>query len=211
MRALKLEVTPGEEIAVELHGSITEKEKTFVETWENVSESTNYIVRENRRGDEVPEGLQGKRKFKLTTYERILTEDKIKDARLNPFKNGAFRPVLVPDDVSIETNPNALSEEDILRLFGASDNAWDANMDVLDSPETLKRMIDLAESSDSLSLKRYRELEGKYEEHSKVGKRLLSSPKYQDDIDKLGPMGQGTGPVPGDTAPKTARRRTAAQ
>lgn len=188
---------------MELHGSITEKERTFLETWENVAQGTNYVIRENRRGDEAPEAVTGRRKFRITTYERILTEDKIMDARLNPFKNGSFRPVIVPDEISVETNPNALSDEDIERLFKSSANAWDAYMEVLDSPGTLKRMIDMAETSD-LSLARYRQLEAMYEEFSNVGKRVMQ--RDQDQFDAMGPVGGASRPVPGDTAPKTPAR-----
>jgi hypothetical protein len=187
---------------MELYGSVTEKEKSFVETWENVAEATNYIIREDRRGDEAPDGISGRRRFKLTTYERMLTEDKIIDVRLNPFKNGSFRPVVVPDDITIETNPNALSDEDIARLFVSSANAWDAYMEVIDAPATLKRMLDLAEHTD-MSLARFRQLEQMYQQHSNVGKRITQ--KDQEEFDKMGPTGQSK-PVPGDSAPKTPTR-----
>ena len=154
----------------ELAGSVTDKEKGFIETWENVSPVTNYIIRENRRGDEQYHEVKGPQKFKLSTYDRMLTEDKILDDRNNPFKNGSFRPIVVPEDVSIESNPNAMSNEDITRLFKSSDVAWDEYMDVIDSPATLKRMIDMADNGEGeLSHKRYRQLESMYERYSRAG------------------------------------------
>lgn len=153
-------------------GSVTEAEKQFVETWENVATSTNYILKLDFRGDSKPSMVNGPRQFKLTTYERILTQDEIIDVRLDPFKNGCFRPVIVPEGVDVETNPNALSDEDILRIFKASENAWESYMEVIDSPATLQRMVNLAEQSETLTVKRLRELEAAAAEHSNAGKKL---------------------------------------
>jgi hypothetical protein len=174
---------------MDLHGSVTDEEKTFVETWQNVAAGVNFIVQENRRGDEVPVSISGDRSFRLTTFDRMLTEDRIVDPRDNPFLNGSFRPVIVPATVSINTNPNAMSEDDIKRLFKASNVAWDEYMKVVTSPGTLKRMMDLAEQSD-LSMRRYRELEGLYSKFTSAGKRMVSSndPAVQAKIDSIAPI-----------------------
>lgn len=189
-------------VSIELSGSVTDKEKGFVETWENVSPGVNYIIRENRRGDEEYLAVEGARPFKLTTYDRMLTEDKIRDDRHNPFKNGAFRPVIVPEDVTIESNPNAMSADDIRRLFGASDVAWDEYMNVIDSPSTFKRMIDMADGGEAdLSHRRYQQLVSQYDEFSQVGKRAIVM-KSEDEIAK----------IPGsDSAPVATTRRTGAR
>src|SRR4051794_26122363 len=107
-----------------LQGSVTDAEKRFVEEWESVSDAQTYVIREDRRGDEVPFHVSGHTKFKITTYERVLTQDKIRNPKDDPFKNGQFRPIMVPDSISVETNPNALSDEDIKRIFVASELAW---------------------------------------------------------------------------------------
>lgn len=169
-----------------LHGSISDEEKTFVETWENLGDGVHYIIQENRRGDEVQTMITGNRRFRLTTYERILTEEKCLDPRNNPFCNGQFRPIVVPETVSIESNPNALSTQEILRLFKASDVAWDEWMMVLDSPSTLQRMVDLAEESD-LSVKRLRQLEKKLNVLQQANRQRVqhSDPAIQAQIDSL--------------------------
>ena len=49
-------------------------------------------------------------------------------------------------DVTIETNPNALSDEDILKILRTdSKMAWEEWLSTLDSIATLRRMLDLAE------------------------------------------------------------------
>ena len=188
---------------MEMTGSITEAERKFVETWESVSETQNYVIREDRRGDEVYVPVTGHMQFKITTYERILTQDKIRDAALDPFKNGSFRPVIVPESISVDTNPNALSDDDIRRIFTGSDVAWEEYMAVIDSPATLRRMIDLAEASD-LSLKRFRELEAKAEGVT-TPKRVVQ--KDQEQFDKMGPVGSPTGAAPSNSAPPKPLRR----
>lgn len=173
----------------ELSGSVSDKEKGFIETWENVGQSTNYVVRENRRGDEEYVLVSGPKKFKLSTYDRMLTEDKISQLRLNPFRNGCFRPIIVPDDINIESNPNALSDDDIVRVFNSSETAWDEYMKIIDSPGTLQRMIDIAESGEGdLVLRRFQQLQDLHSKFSNLGKRVVSSadPEIQKEMDNMG-------------------------
>lgn len=177
----------------ELSGSVSAADKVFIETWENVSPGTNYVIRENRRGDEEYVEVAGYRSFKLSTYDRMLTEDKINDVQDNPFKNGAFRPVTVPADVTIESNPNAMSASDIARLFGASDAAWGEWMGVINSPATLQRMLDLADSGEvELSHRRYRQLADMQVSHTSRGKPVLAQ-KDRAEYEQLD--GSGSEPV----------------
>ncbi len=127
-------------------GAITQEDREFVEVWQNVSPVTNWITRLNPRGDELPEMVAEQRDFQITTEERILTESKILDEKNNPFKNGAFRPLITPPGIDIKTNPNALGDEDIRRLFSASPLAWDEWFKEVDSPATLRRMQEVAEA-----------------------------------------------------------------
>lgn len=140
-------------------GSITQEDKDFLETWEHISPQNWGIIRLDPRGDERPEVIAGRRNFKLTTEERMITQDKIRDEKLDPFMNGSFRPVVVPDSITIETNPNALSDDEIQKILHASDLAWSEWLETIDSVATVRRMLDLAEQDEDMSLKRYRQLE----------------------------------------------------
>lgn len=142
-------------------GSITAEDRAFVETWEHISPAQWGIIRLDPRGDERSEVITGRRNFKITTEERILYQDKIKNEKDDPFLNGAFRPVIVPDSVTIETNPNALSDEEIEKILGSSEVAWSEWLKTIDSVATVRRMLELAESSDSVSVKRFRALENR--------------------------------------------------
>ena len=138
-------------------GSITEDDQQFTETWENIATHGNGIIRLDRRGEEQMELITQRRRFMLTTEERLITQDRILDEKDDPFKNGSFRPIIVPDSVSIETNPNALSDDEIKSIFVSSDLAWDEWIKTLDSDQTLRRMLDLAGESE-ISLKRYKQI-----------------------------------------------------
>lgn len=139
-------------------GAITQQDQDFVETWENISPQQNAIVRLDARGDEKAEVIQGRRQFMLTTEDRIVTSSKVLDPKNDPFKNGAFRPIVVPDDVTEQSNPNALGDDEIKKIFGSSDVAWEEWLKSIDAVATLRRMIDLAEEADDLTMKRYRQL-----------------------------------------------------
>lgn len=144
-------------------GSITDEDRVFVETWEHISPQEWGIIRLDPRGDERHEVISGRMTFKITTEERILTEDKIRKEVNDPFLNGSFRPILVPDSVTIESNPNALSDEDINKILNSSELAWSEWLNTIDSVATLRRMLELAEDTD-LSIKRYRVLEGRLQD-----------------------------------------------
>src|SRR5438445_7552481 len=108
-----------------LRGSIADEDRAFVETGENIASYQNVIIRLDTRGDERQEVINAQRHFMLTAEERIITQDRIIDPLNDPFLNGSFRPVIVPDTINIETNPNAMSDADIAGIFKASDLAFD--------------------------------------------------------------------------------------
>lgn len=139
-------------------GSITKEDTEFVETWEHISPEQWGVIRLDSRGDERHEIIGGRRNFRLTSEERMITQDRIAQPEHDPFLNGAFRPVIVPDSVTVETNPNALSDEEINKILASSAIAWEEWLKTIDSVATIKRMLELAEDSD-LSVRRLRELE----------------------------------------------------
>lgn len=147
-------------------GLITDEDRGFVETWESVSESLHFVINFGPMGEHTFQAVAGQRKFTLTTAERVVTQSKIVDDENDPFLNGSFRPIVVPSSVTVETNPNALSDDDITRIFSASAAAWMAYLEVLDAPATLRRMIALAggDAGNDLSVARFKQLEAKLAE-----------------------------------------------
>jgi len=176
-------------------GSITEQDQAFTETWENIAIQANGVVKLDRRGDEQMEMITGRRRFFITTEERLITQDRIRDPKDDPFKNGAFRPIIVPDSVTIESNPNALDDDQIKSIFASSDLAWGEWMSVLDSPETLRRMMDMAGGDDvDISLKRYKQLGAKL---AQVKPPTRITQRDQDEYEKMGQAPGAPGMPPG--------------
>lgn len=159
--------------------SITEEDQRFVETWENIAEFQNVIVRINRKGDEAPEVIVGRRTFMITTAERLITQEKVLDPKNDPFANGSFRPVNVPDSMTIEANPNALADEEIIDILGMGDFAWGEWLKSIDSPATLRRMITLADEVETLSHKRYRQLSERLAEVKPVTRIQSNDPEVR--------------------------------
>lgn len=184
-------------------GLITDEERNFIETWESVSESLHFVVTFGPMGEHTYQPIAGMRKFTLTTAERLVTQSRIVEDENDPFLNGSFRPIVVPSTVTIDTNPNALSDEDIIRIFNSSKAAWDAYMEVLDAPATIRRMLTLAEgpAGESLPVSRYRELEAKLKE---LTPRVQLKQRDADLIASTGPAA----PVsPEGSSPKGRRGR----
>lgn len=190
-----------------MSGFVTDEDRKFVETWESVSQAMNFVIKFGPMGEHVYEQVHGQRKFTITTAERLVTQSRVAETKHDPFTNGMFRPIVVPASVNVETNPNALADEDILQIFTSSDVAWGAYMDVLDAPATLRRMLNLADQDDvEISLKRYRQLEA----------RLLELTPRQRVTQKDSDLIASTGPAPsqipsaGDPGTRRGGRRGSA-
>ena len=191
-------------MAVTRRGTITEEDAGFVETWENIAQGGHGIIRLDMRGDERPEVIQGRREFMITTEERMITQSRIVVRDLDPFLNGSFRPVIVPDSVTIKTNPNALSDEEIEKVLKSSDIAWEEWLKTIDSVATIKRMQELAEDMDDMSLKRYRQLEDRLVEVRPLQRLSSNDPQLRKFLED---SATGATPSPGKNN-RSGRTRT---
>jgi hypothetical protein len=183
-------------------GSITNDQVDFVETWENVAPMTNFIIKLDVRGEEVHESVSGARKFTLTTQDRIITQNRILDPKHDPFLNGCFRPIITPEDITIETNPNALSDEDIVRIFGSSQIAWDQWLETVDAEHTLRRMMELAEDHEDFPLKRFKQLQARLAEVSGGPKHATQ----KDEAAYLAMAGKSSGETENETRKNASKR-----
>lgn len=162
-------------------GAITTEDQEFTETWENIAASQNAIIRLDPRGEERPEVIVGRGHFFITTEERLITQDRVVDTKLDPFTNGDFRPVVTPDSITVESNPNALSDEELTKVLGSSDLAWSEWMKTIDSVATLRRLAEMAEGDTvDISMKRFRQLEARMAEVHPRTRIATKDPKLSD-------------------------------
>lgn len=139
-------------------GAITAQDKVFIEEWENISTPIHSIIKFDVQGAEQHHIIEGPRHFQLSTAERKVTQNRILQKKDDPFLNGAFRPVIVPDSVNIESNPNALSEAEIKSILVSSPVAWEEWMKVIDSPDTIARMMAIADQDENITYRRVKQL-----------------------------------------------------
>lgn len=139
-------------------GAITDEDRVFTEEWENISTPIHSVITIDPQGAEKHVIIEGSRHFQLTSAERKITQSRILNKKDDPFLNGAFRPVIVPDSVNIESNPNALSESEIKSILVSSPTAWEEWMKVIDSPDTIARMMAIADQDESITYKRVKQL-----------------------------------------------------
>lgn len=184
---------PVVEVASQPVSAITDEDKKFVETWENVGPGTTGILRLDARGDVRHEMIKGQRSFFITTEERMISQDRVMIDELDPFRNGTFRPVVVPDSVTVKTNPNALSDKEINKILQSSELAWTEWMQTIDSVATLRRMMEVAEGLEAFSLKRFREIEARLVEVRPIQRISTNDPALQDFLDPKPKGLTGTG------------------
>jgi hypothetical protein len=165
-----------------MRGSITEDDRNFIETWQNISESKYGIVRLDNRGGETREAIAGSREFMLTTEDRLITQNKIISKAKDPFTNGTFRPIVVPANVTVESNPNSISDDEIKGLLVQPDETWDAAIAKIDSLQTLRRMLRLADGSD-VTMRRYRQIENMVAEKTP---KVRITQQNRDQYERLG-------------------------
>jgi len=167
-----------------MSGAITDADRAFVEEWENISPQQHTIIKFDFRGDFKHEMVSVQNThFRLTTAERLVTEERILRKEDDPFRNGAFRPVIVPDSVSVDSNPNALSDDEIKSILVSSALAWENWMEVIDAPATLARMIDLANQVEGVTLARFKEIESRLVD-ARPQQRVTH--KDRDQLERLG-------------------------
>jgi hypothetical protein len=147
---------------LDMAGLVTQADKDFVEVWESVTNSTHFIIKLNFRNEEEQVAVEPRQRVTLTTQDRLITSSRVREVKNNPFLNGSFRPLTVPDSVTVETNPNALSDDDIRRIFASSDVAWDEYTKTITSESTLHRMLQLAEDDESITVKRLKQITAAY-------------------------------------------------
>lgn len=163
-------------------GAITAEDRSFTEEWENISIPSYAIIKYDVQGGLVHQVIEGRRRFHVTTAERKVTQERILRVEDDPFLNGAFRPIVVPDSVTVTTNPNALSDDEIHSILVSSDIAWDEWMKVIDSPGTIGRMMDMAGEIDGITLSRYRQLATRLAELRPVQQITSKDQKHFDEM-----------------------------
>lgn len=106
----------------------------------------------NNSGQMVPVMVNRGRTIQLTEQERLLIQDMVASEEQDPFMNGTLSPVRLIEGArstqAILENPNALADEDVVKLLEGHHKTFEKKVSEITSPYVLQRMIDLIDSDE---------------------------------------------------------------
>lgn len=123
------------------------------ETWRSSIPGTIVVKKYDRRGDVVEEVVLGNRSFQITPDERLFNQDLAATSEQDPFRNGMMQPVRLldgtEDAAEIASNPNLLSESDMVTMFKAHYKTFESRIKQITNISTLTRLREVAEEVDA--------------------------------------------------------------
>lgn len=134
------------------------------ELWENTTAGRICLKFYNQQGMLVDKLIDGRRKFHITTKERLLNQESAADAGLDVFQNGTFAPVRLVDTAEdlekIKSNPNLVTDDEMREMLtNNSAKALQERIDAINNPYALKRMLEIAHDEDNTTAKQVRAIE----------------------------------------------------
>lgn len=119
-----------------------------VETWRNTLAGKVVINRVGEYGRRIADIVHGGRTFQITPQERRMNQSAAASADQDLFTNGTLAPVTLidgePDTEFLRTNPNALSEEDLPKLFQLTIAEFTDRIGKITASTPIGRLIELA-------------------------------------------------------------------
>ncbi len=129
------------------------------EVWKNVTRGRRGIHRVDAFGKVQKELVGPGKTVSITSEDRIHYQRIVASEKLDIFKNGAMVPVRILDEDTqreVAENPNLMSEEDLQNLMKAQWKKFESEIGKISTLYALERMRDIAESSEDISVKKYK-------------------------------------------------------
>lgn len=122
------------------------------EVWENAGKGRVAIQKLDQRGLKRTEIVAGGRKFHVTPRERRMNQELVALESMDVFINGTLRPVRMiegtEDAKEIASNPNHLSESDMVTLLKSHYKTFDDRLESITNIGTVERLLELAETDE---------------------------------------------------------------
>ncbi len=121
------------------------------EIWEITVPGTVWVEVTNDRGKPIPLKVGGRpgARLRISTEDRIITQERIVDRELDPFVNGMLTRLDADQQLDEKTaSPDALTTEDLLAIFAKNGKAFQNAVDKLNQT-SVRRMKEMAESVDA--------------------------------------------------------------
>lgn len=116
-----------------------------LEAWVNTIDGRIVLQTRDSQGGLTDTIVAGGKTVHVSPADRRLNQDKVASKDLDPFQNGYLAPVRLiegdRDTAKLSSNPNVLSEDDMLALFEDPYEAFTARLQEITLPITLQRML----------------------------------------------------------------------
>lgn len=121
------------------------------EIWEITVPGAVWVEVTNDRGKAVPLKVGGRpgARLRISSEDRQLAQERIVDRQFDPFVNGMLTRVDADQQLDEDTrSDDALTTEDLMKLFAKNGRAFQAAVDKL-GEVTVRRMYEMAEDVDA--------------------------------------------------------------
>lgn len=119
------------------------------ELWENASQAIIVLKKVDNLGRVTEEKVVGGRNVQLTPGERRHNQELCATVAQDVFSNGTMRPVRLiddePDSIELKANVNAMSDDEMRRLFAVPLRAFTTRVNEISNPIALQHLLSLAQ------------------------------------------------------------------
>lgn len=134
------------------------------ETWANIGKGDVFVLTFDHAGRLKSVPIRAGQKLTLTVKERQLNQERAFSSDVDMFSNGRLSPVRLVDSADdyeeIASNPNHLSESDMVDVLKLKGKAFSERLDDITNVIALERMYELAgDESANVSMTQFRALE----------------------------------------------------
>ena len=134
------------------------------ETWANHGKGDVFVLTFDHTGRLKSVPIRSGQKLTLTVKERQLNQERAFSSDADMFSNGRLSPVRLVDSADdyeeIASNPNHLSESDMVDVLKLKGKAFSERLDEITNVIALERMFELAsDESANVSMTQFRTLE----------------------------------------------------
>jgi len=139
------------------------------ETWSNIGKGDVFILTYDHKGALRSVPIRAGQSLTISVEERQLNQDRAASSDMDIFSNGRLAPMRLVDSADdyeeIASNPNHLTEADMLEILKSKGKAFSQRLDEISNVIALERMHELAsDESLNVSMAQFRALESRLAE-----------------------------------------------
>lgn len=122
--------------------------KVDSEVWKNVSKGTAIVKRYDAQGHLQKETIRSGATFSVSTEERLMHQQGVRNVENDAYTNGMFQPVKLLDSAedyqSIASNPNHIEESEMQALFELPVAKFRERIGMITNALAMDRIVEIA-------------------------------------------------------------------